>query len=61
MRNLLIPIAAVTLTLTLLCACSRTPQPIVESIEQAQQSKDVAKNIEQTMQKSQGNPEKKTD
>lgn len=55
MKHLLMFFAVVTL----LCACSRTPQPIVESIEQAKQSKDVAKNIEQTMQKSQEAQEKK--
>ena len=52
-------ISTAIVLVTLLGACSSTPQPIVESIEQAKQSPDVARNIEQTMQKPQENQEKK--
>jgi len=56
MRTLLIPIAIAAL----LCACSRTPQPVVESIQPAQQTLEAAKGLEQTLQKNQENREKKS-
>ena len=56
MRTLLIPIAIVAL----LCACSRTQQPIVESIKPAQQTMEAAKGVEQTLQKNQENRENKS-
>lgn len=56
MRTLLISIAIAAL----LCACSKPPQPIVESIKPAQQTLEAAKGLEQTLQKDLENREKKS-
>lgn len=38
------------LALTLLCACSRTQQPIVDAVKPMQQTLESAKGVEQTLQ-----------
>ncbi len=49
MRTRMISLALITL----LCACSRTPQPMVDAVKPMQQSMEKAKGVEQTLQKAQ--------
>ncbi len=52
---------SITITAMLLVgACSRTPQPIVDSVKPAQQTLETAKGLEQTLQNSQENREKQS-
>lgn len=50
MRSLTLPFLLSLAILTLLTACSRQQQPIVEAVKPMQESVEKAKGVEQTLQ-----------